>query len=128
MARRVIHLPQGAPRPISYYSHGVQLNGMLYTAGQTARDQTGTVVGVGDAAAQAQQAFHNLSLVLGDAGMDFSHIVRLNILVRAAADLAAILEVKDRLMGGCLPTLTCAVVEGLALPDYLLELEAIAVM
>lgn len=126
MARQVI-LPAGAPRPVSYYSHGVRVGPVLYSAGQTARNAAGELVGVGDARKQAERAFTNLSLVLGEAGMAYTDVVRLNILIRFPSDLPAILAVKQRFFADHHPTMTVAAVESLAYPHYLLEVEAIAV-
>jgi 2-iminobutanoate/2-iminopropanoate deaminase len=123
---RPVILPEGAPRPVSYYSHGIRVGPVLYSAGQTARNAAGKLVGVGNARQQAEQAFHNLSLVLRDGGMSFQDVCRLNIFVRLRADLAVILRVKEQYFQGHRPALTAAVVNSLAFPEYLLEVEAIA--
>lgn len=126
MFRQLI-LPAGAPRPVSYYSHGIRVGAVLYSAGQTARDATGQLVGAGDVRLQAERSFHNLSLVLREAGTSFHDVVRLNIFVRNTRDLPAILEVKARYFKEHRPALTVATVASLAYPEYLLEIEAIAV-
>jgi enamine deaminase RidA (YjgF/YER057c/UK114 family) len=123
---RHILLPSESPRPVSYYSHGIRVGSVLYSAGQTSRNVDGELVGIGDASRQAQQAFHNLSLVLKEAGMGFSDVVRLNLFIRWRVDLPAILKVKDSFFHGHRPALTVAVVKSLAFREYLLEVEAIA--
>jgi len=125
MERKII-LPSGSYRPVSYYSHGIRVGSVLYSAGQTSRNKDGELVGLGSAAQQAKQAFHNLSLVLKDSGMDFKDVVRLNIFVRWRADIPDILAVKDSIFGQHSPALTLAVVNSLAFSEYLLEVEAIA--
>jgi len=126
MSPRQIIVPEESPRPVSYYTHGIRIGPVLYSAGQTARNTAGQLVGIGDAAAQAERAFGNLALVLRDAHMQFSDVVRLNIFARQRSDLAAILDVKERFFAGHRPALTMAIVKGLAYPEYLLEVEAIA--
>lgn len=123
---RQILLPSGSPRPVSYYSHGIRVGPVLYSAGQTSRNVDGELVGIGDVTRQAQQAFHNLSLVLKEARMSFSDVVRINLFVRQRADLPAILEVKNSLFHDHRPAITVAVVKSLAFREYLLEVEAIA--
>lgn len=125
MSRRII-LPNGAPKPVSYYSHGIRVGPYLYSAGQTARDQSGQIIGVGDAELQAERSFSNLMLVLEDAEMSPNDVVRLNIFIRNASDLPKIIAVRDRVFDAHKPALTVAVVESLAYEEYLLEVEAIA--
>lgn len=127
MSRQIL-LPEGAPRPVSYYSHGIRVGPVLYSAGQTARDASGRLVGSGNVQVQAEQAFYNLALVLGEAGMRFDDVVRLNIFARIRADLPIIMNVKERFFAKHAPAMTVAIVEELAYPEYLLEVEVIAVL
>lgn len=127
MSRQIL-LPEGAPRPVSYYSHGIRVGPVLYSAGQTARDASGRLVGPGNVHQQAERAFYNLSLVLHQAGMRFDDVARLNIFARNRADLPLIMKVKERFFTRQAPAMTFAIVEGLAYPEYLLEVEAIAVL
>jgi 2-iminobutanoate/2-iminopropanoate deaminase len=120
-------LPPNGPQPVSYYSHGIRVGPVLYTAGQTSRDVTNMLVGADDPGQQAQQAFKNLLLVLAEGGMDVSNVVRLSILVRRITDIKIVLEVKEKIFNPYLPTMTIARTKGLAYPEYLLEVDAIAV-
>lgn len=125
---RQVFLPKGAPRPVSYYSHAIRVGPVLYSAGQTGRDASGRLIGPGNVREQAERAFYNLSLVLHEAGMNFEDVVRLNIFARNLADLPEILAIKRQYFAEHAPAMTVAIVEGLAYPDYLLEVEAIAVL
>ena len=127
MSRQIL-LPEGAPRPVSYYSHGIRVGPVLYSAGQTARDASGRLIGPGNVQQQAERAFYNLSLVLHQAGMRFDDVVRLNIFARNLTDFPIIMNVKEQFFAKHAPAMTIAVVEGLAYPEYLLEVEAIAVL
>ena len=52
------------PRPTYPYSPGTKGEGMIFTAGQVAWDETGDVVGIGDAAEQTRQTLKNVVSVL----------------------------------------------------------------
>lgn len=120
-------LPIGCPQPVSYYSHGMRIGNLLYSAGQTSRDSSGQLVGIGDVKIQATQAFYNLDLVLTDADMDFSNVVRLNIFLKSRTDIKIVIEIMEINFKEHRPAITIAIVKGLAYKDYLLEVEAIAV-
>jgi enamine deaminase RidA (YjgF/YER057c/UK114 family) len=103
---------------------GVKTSGkLLYTAGITARDPDGTVVGVGDMQAQIQQVFKNLRDILRAAGTDFEHVIKYTIYT---TDIAGFLnsgiwdrEFRDR------PAATTVEVRRLATPEMLVEVEAV---
>lgn len=63
------------------FTHAVRVGQMVYVSGQVALDSVGGVVGPGDLAAQARQAFANLQLVLDIAGVSPSDVVQLNVYV-----------------------------------------------
>lgn len=59
------------------FSLGVVVEGrLLYTAGITARDPEGNVVGAGDIAAQTRQCFENVGDILREVGADFGDVVK----------------------------------------------------
>ncbi len=124
-ARKTISPPQN-PRPTSYYSHGVLAGPCLYTAGQTSRDPHGNLVGSDSITLQAAQALRNLNNVLNEAGMTPSDIVFLRVFLRRAEDFEAVSQALRAFLGSHTPAITVAIVEGLAYPEYLLEIEAIA--
>jgi enamine deaminase RidA (YjgF/YER057c/UK114 family) len=126
MDGRYLINPSGSPRPVSYYSHGLRVGAMLYSAGQTARDAGGQIVGIGDAGRQAEQAFSNLMRLMGEAKMQITDVVRMNIFIRATADLPVIMAVRNQFLKEHRPALTICVVESLAFPEYLLEVEVIS--
>ena len=114
------------------YSQAVEVLGAgrtLYCAGQTSVDGNGDPVHVGDMRAQIVQAFENLETVLAQAGLDLSHLVRLNIYT---TDMDAAFAAYD-VPAGRLREAQCQQagvllgVSRLAHPDLLVELEATAV-
>src|ERR687898_2670670 len=70
--------PGAMPRPYGY-SQGVEVTGgyPVYISGQVPLDTNNQVVGVGDFAAQARQAFENVRLGLEAVGLTFAHVVKI---------------------------------------------------
>lgn len=101
----------------------------VYCAGQTSTGADGQPLHPGDMGAQFHQALDNLEEVLQGAGLTLADVVRLNYYVtdmEAFPEAAA--KVGPRLVAaGCKPTSTLLGVSRLALPEYLIEIEATAV-
>jgi enamine deaminase RidA (YjgF/YER057c/UK114 family) len=112
------------------YSHAVAATGRIVAiAGQVAMDQDGNVVGPGDPRAQAEQAFENLRLALAAAGASFADVVKLMFFVTDVSFLPAVREVRDRYVDTKRPPASTAVqVVALFQPDFVLEVEALAVI
>ncbi len=111
------------------YTHVVKAGRTVYIAGQVAVGQDGQVVGRGDIAAQANQVFENLQTALAAAEADMSHLVKITIYATDAGFRDPIRDVRRRYFGSPDPvTSTFIVVAGLALPELLLEIDAVAVL
>ena len=119
--------PPGLSRPPTY-THVVKAGDTVYIAGQTPVDEQGQVVGRGDITAQTTQVFENIKKALAAAGADFSDLVKITVYVTDPRFREALSEVRRRYLTDELPASTLVVVAGLANPDYLLEIEAIAVI
>jgi reactive intermediate/imine deaminase len=119
--------PAGLSRPPTY-SHVVKAGSTVYIAGQTPVDEQGQVVGRGDITAQTTQVFENIKKALAAAGADFSDLVKITVYVTDPRFRDALSEVRRKYLTRELPASTLVVVAGLANPDYLLEIEAIAVV
>jgi enamine deaminase RidA (YjgF/YER057c/UK114 family) len=63
------------------FTHAVRVGQMVYVSGEVALDSMGALVGPGDLAAQARQAFANLELVLDIAGVSPTDVVQLNVYI-----------------------------------------------
>jgi len=127
MPRKIIQ-PKGLWDPRPRFAQVVQTGKQVYIAGQTAVDEEGNPVGRGDIEAQARQVFLNLKKCLEAVGADFDQIVKLNIY---STDLDAHREVVTRLRREYFrePVASTTVqVSRLVHPDWLLEIEAIAVL
>ena len=121
--------PQGLSTPTGY-SHVVTARGgkTIYIAGQVAFDAKGQLVGKGDLAAQTRQVFENLGIALKAAGATFANVVKANTYMRDASQVAVLREIRSRYFTDTLPASTLVEVPRLANPDFLIEIEVIAVV
>lgn len=121
--------PEGLSRPTGY-SHVVSARGgkTIYIAGQIALDAGGQLVGKGDLAAQAKQVFDNLSIALKAAGATFDNVVKTNYYMRDAGQVAVVREIRSKYFTKELPASTLIEVPRLAQPDFLIEIEVVAVV
>ncbi len=114
------------------YTHVVEMAGparIVYIAGQLALDRKGNIVGKGDFRAQAIQVFENLKSALAAVGATFNDVVKINNYVRDMGHRPIYQEVRDRYVNTAVPPASTLVgVTALALPDALLEIEAIALL
>jgi enamine deaminase RidA (YjgF/YER057c/UK114 family) len=117
------------------YSHAAMVSSpgrLIAVAGQLASDGGGNVVGEGDFAAQFAQVFENLGKVLGAAGSGWSNVLKFTTYVTRPEDLAPFYEERARLYTtlyptGAYPPNTLLVVARLVRPQFLIEVEALAV-
>ena len=102
----------------------------VYVAGQIALDTKGQVVGKGDLRAQAVQVFENLKGCLAAAGATFKDVVKINTYVvnLSPESTGIVREVRSQYFAGHRPTSTLVGVQGLVIPDLLIEVEAVAVV
>jgi enamine deaminase RidA (YjgF/YER057c/UK114 family) len=112
------------------YSHVVIGTGRFVAiAGQIALDENGELVGPGDPAAQAQQVFENLGRCLAAAGATFDDVLKLTFFVTDVGILPAVREARDAVIDTSKPPASTAVQVGsLVRPEFLLEVEAYAVL
>ena len=128
MSKEVIN-PASMSRPTGY-SYAVKKSGTpVFIAGQVATDAAGNVVGEGDAGAQAEQVMANLKTVVEACGGTMDDIVKINVYVtdlayRPAVGAARLKHFKE----GGYPASTFVVVSSLATPQFLVEIEAVAMI
>ncbi len=127
----VDHLnPPGLPsNPI--YSQGVAVSGnykTIYVGGQNAIDSNGAITG--DLAVQTAQALRNVGHVLKAAGADFKDVIKWDIAVVAGHDLRQAFAAFQAEVPAVSPppAVGMAYVAGLGRPEFLIELQAIAVV
>lgn len=111
------------------FSQGVLAQGTrtLYVGGQNGTDATGAIVdgGIGP---QTAQALRNVRAVLAAAGAGPEHVVRMAVHVREDADLNAGFAASREAWGDHPTAITVLRVAGLARPDALVEIDAVAVL
>lgn len=116
--------------PAAQYSHVVMGTGRFVAiAGQLALDEGGRIVGEGDPEAQAHQVFENLRRCLAAAGASFDDVVKLTYFVTDMAHLPAIRTARTtHLPDDRLPASSAVQVAALVRPEFLMEIEAFAVV
>jgi enamine deaminase RidA (YjgF/YER057c/UK114 family) len=102
----------------------------IYIGGQDAVDASGNIVGKGDIKQQTLQVLNNLQVALNSAGAELEHIIKWNIYVVQGQPLQPGLEAFQQIWGRRPnpPVITMAYVSALANPDFLVEMDAIAVV
>jgi len=114
------------------YSQAIEVSGVsstLFIGGQNAVDGNGNIIGKGDFAAQCKQALSNVKAILDSAGCSIENVVKITIHMIKGSDprlgFAAFQEVFGAIEVP--PVITVIQVEGFAVPDFLIEVDAIAV-
>ena len=110
------------------YSHAVKAGNTVYIAGQGASDAQGNFVGKGDFEAQARQVLLNLQFAVRAAGGELSDIVMWKVYVTDRAYGPRLAPVRREFLTENLPAATLLVVAGLASPDMMIEIDAVAVV
>lgn len=123
-------IPNTMPKPTGYSQLALVTGGMVvFTAGQVALDKSGNVVGKDDFKAQIQQVFENLKAAVEAAGGTFHDVVKLNSYFLDFSHAPVFREVRDQYVNTKNPPASTAVqVSRLFRPEFLIEVEAIAVV
>ena len=112
------------------YSHVVTVTGgtHVFIAGQLARDVDGSLVGRGDMRAQIEQVGKNLQQCLAAAGARLDDLVKTTTYVTDIEEFFKHADIRMRYFGPALPTSTTVEVRRLSHPDFMVEVEAVAVI
>jgi len=113
-----------APAAIGPYSQAIVANGMIYTSGQIAMDETGVVV-ADDVVNQTHQVMKNLFYVLEEAGAHFNDVIKTTIFLTDMDDFAKVNEVYAHYFGHHKPARSTVAVATLP-KNVLIEIECIA--
>jgi enamine deaminase RidA (YjgF/YER057c/UK114 family) len=102
----------------------------VYVGGQNAVDASGNIVGKGDIKVQSEQALKNLQTALAAGGAKLEHVVKWNVYIVQGQSPLPGFEAFRRAWGNRPnpPTITVLFVAGLANPDFLVEIDATAVV
>jgi 2-iminobutanoate/2-iminopropanoate deaminase len=128
MSREVIQTPQ-APAPVGPYNQAIRAGSMVFCSGQVALDpSTGSVVGGGDVAQEAEQVMKNLEAVLSAAGASFKDVVKTTVFLTDMQDFATVNAVYARYFDeAAAPARACVQVSVLP-KNVKVEIDCIAVV
>jgi len=119
--------PPGTSQPTAY-TQLVRAGKTLYFAGQTAVNEKGELIGKGDMRAQVRQVYENLKSLLASQGATFDHLVKITIYTLSIDEFRKAGDIREEYTGGRAPASTLLQIDRLASPDYLVEIEGIAVL
>jgi enamine deaminase RidA (YjgF/YER057c/UK114 family) len=136
VAGQLFHIfnPETMTKPTAGYSQVAEVSDgkIVYIAGQTALDRSGSLVGKDDFRAQVQQVFENLKAAVEAAGGDFHSVIKLNYYCAGSVDasqLPVVREIRDKYVSiENPPTSTFVFVQRLVRPEWLIEVDAVAVV
>ncbi|MEU3885672.1 RidA family protein [Streptomyces sp. NPDC029041] len=124
-----IPAPDGVAAATQYTHVVVGTGRFVAIAGQVPLDDQGRPVGDGDAAAQAHQVFENLRHCLAAAGATFDDVVKLTYFVTDMVHMPAVRAARAaHIPDDRLPAASAVQVAALVRPEFLLEVEAFAVV
>ena len=126
MAREVFFpYPNNKPNG---FSPAARVGGSVFVSGQVSTDANGELVGAGDAGAQSEQCFKNVEAALTAAGAGWDDVAKITCFLVNAADYPAYAAARQRLFPQNGPASSTVIVSALVRPEYLVEIEAYAVL
>ena len=128
MAHEILELKSVHETKDKGYSHVAKVGKTLYIAGQVARDIQGKLIGKGDFEAQARQVYTNLKNILQETGGGLKNIVKTTTILTHYGNVESYRKIRSEFFGDIMPPSTLLIIESLASPDFLIEVEAIAVL
>ena len=119
------NISSGSPlEPVFGYSRAVRFGNLVFVSGSTAVQSDGSVVGVGDAYAQARAALKTIAAALEEAGASMRDVVRTRIYLTDMGDLDVVAKAHAEIFSEIRPASTGFEVTALARPELIVEIEA----
>lgn len=107
----------------------VRAGNLVFLRGQIGQDlDTRESVGIGDVAAQTEQAMANIKMLLEEAGSELAHIVKIVVYLTDIRYREEVYQVMGKWLKGVFPVSTGLVVTALARPEWVVEIDATAVI
>ena len=127
-AHREEFMVAGMSEPVSHFTHVVRAGRLVFVSGCVATDAQGRVVGGNDVVAQARQTHENIKRCLAAAGATFADICKVTVFLRNINDREKVNTVRKEYFGAHRPASTLVEISRLVRDDYLVEIEATAVL
>lgn len=124
MTRSEIALAGFSPA-LSHYTDAVRFGDLLFVSGMVALDAEGRPVGEGDVVAQTEHIFKSIKSILDATGGTFEDVLKMTVFLLDVSDRQVIDEVRKKYFGPAKPASTLIGVKALALPELLVEVEAV---
>ena len=125
--REEIWVP-GMPEPISHFVHVVRAGRLVFVSGCVASDDQGRTVGGSDIVAQTRQTHENIKRCLAAAGATFADVCKVTVFLRNIGDREKVNTIRKEYFGAHRPASTLVEISRLVRDDYLIEIEATAVI
>ena len=131
MVKEIIE-PRGIPKPMGPYSQAVVTTGgkLVFISGQVPEDALGNFVGKGDIEAQTRQVLTNLKIMVEEAGGTVADIVKITVFMVeiTPSSYETVARLRREFFGDGYPASTMVEVNSLVSPEWLIEIEAWAVI
>jgi len=118
-------------QPNGHFSHATAIEAkgkLVFISGMTARHPDGSITGIGDIEAQTRQVCENLKAAVEEAGGTLDDICRVDVYVRNMEHFERIHKIRRQYFTGIPPASTMVEVTKFVSPDYLIEINAIAIL
>jgi 2-iminobutanoate/2-iminopropanoate deaminase len=118
----------GLSEPVSHFTHVVRAGRTVFVSGCVATDGAGRLVGGNDVVAQTRQVHENIKRCLTAAGATFADICKVTVFLRSINDREKVNTVRQEYFGAHRPASTLVEISRLVRDEYLVEIEATAVI
>ncbi len=127
-AHREEFMVPGMSEPVSHFTHVVRAGRIVFVSGCVATDGQGRLVGGNDIVAQTRQVHENIKRCLAAAGATFADVCKVTVFLRNVADRERVNTVRKEYFSAHRPASTLVEISGLVRDEYLIEIEATAVL
>ena len=125
---RIPIAPPGMKDQRPRYTLGWRVGNHIYVAGQLPYDKDGNLVGKGDIKAQTRRIFEQIKMIVEAGGGTLDDVVKVTVFVTDVRYREPYGEVRGEFFKNTVPASTLVQIANLAIPDALIEIEAVAVL